>query len=346
MYKFLLLFIVFPFTSIAQNKYNYSNLVMEGGGVRGLAYAGVLSVLEEKGILQQISRVGGSSAGAIAGLLVCVGYNAKEIDSMMQHLPVQQFNDGKGGLIGKYKRVKNEFGIYKGKRFENWLKQLVKGKTGKENLSFAELHQLHLHNSTYKDLYCTGTNLSRQQLEVFSFENTPDLSVALAVRISGGVPFYFEPVVLNDKKERIKKGDSSYINYYVDGGMLCNYPICMFDSCENMSNPLLCSQVKFNPQTIGIKLERPEQIASIHKNDITIPPYSVTNFKQYMTAFSNLVIETINRKYPNLENEKGRTIYVSHGNIHPKVRRMKPEEKQMLFDNGAKAARDFLEKDL
>ncbi len=333
---------MFPSCCFAQ-QFNYKNLVLEGGGVRGIAYAGVFSVLEDKGILQQIEKVAGSSAGAIAGLLVSVGYTVNEIDSIMHKLAVQQFNDGKGGIIGKYKRVKKEFGMYPGKKIEKWLMQLVKQKTGKENLSFAELHQLHLQNKLYKDFYCTGTNLSRQQLEIFSFEHTPDMPVALAARISASIPWYFEPIALDDNKQKIKKKDTtSYINYYVDGGMLCNYPISIFDSCENNQNPLLCSQVKFNPQTIGIKLERPEQIDSLQKKNYTIPPFSVTNFQQYLTAFSNLVMETLNRKYPDLANEKGRTIYVSYGNIHSKVRKMKPEEKQLLFDNGVKAATWFL----
>ena len=341
--KKLIVVLLFPSLCFAQKNYDYKNLVLEGGGVRGLAYAGAFSVLEEQGVLKQIDKVAGSSAGAIAGLLVCVGYTAKEIDSIMQQLPVQQFNDGKGGIIGKYKRVKKEFGIYEGKKFKKWLMQLVKQKTGKENLSFAELHQLHLQNSLYKDLYCTGTNLSRQQLEIFSFEHTPDMPVALAVRISGGIPLYFEPGALDDNKQKIKKGDTtSYINYYVDGGMLCNYPISIFDSCKNKQNPLLCNEVKFNLQTIGIKLERPEQIDSLQKDNITIPPYKVNNFTQYLAAFSNLVMETLSRKYPNLENEKGRTIYVSYGNINYKVRKMKPEEKQLLFDNGVKATTSFL----
>lgn len=345
--KKLIVVLLFPAVCFAQKNYNYKNLVLEGGGVRGLAYAGVFSVLEDKGILQQVEKVGGSSAGAIAGLLVCVGYTSKEIDSIMQELALQQFNDGRGGIIGKYKRVKKGFGIYEGRKFEAWLKQLVKYKTGKENLSFAELHQLRLQNNLYKDLYCTGTNLSRQQLEIFSFELTPDMPVALAARISGGVPLYFEPVALDDNKQKIKKRDTtSFINYYVDGGMLCNYPISIFDSCENIKNPLLCNQVKFNMQTIGIKLERPEQIDSLQKNNITIPPYSVNNLNQYLAAFSNLMIETLNRKYPDLENERGRTIYVSYGNINSKVRKMKAEEKQLLFNNGVKAAINFLNTNL
>ena len=340
--KILLFVLLLPSFCFAQPKTTYINLALEGGGVRGLAYAGVISVLEKQGVLQHIDNVAGSSAGAIAGLLVSVGYTAKEIDSIMQELPVQQFNDGKGGLYGKYKRVKNDFGIYEGKKFEQWLQQLVKNKTGKPNLTFSELHQLHLSSAVYKDLYCTGTNLSRQQLEIFSYEHTPQMPVALAVRISGSVPLYFEPVALNDQKEKIKKGDdSSFINYYVDGGMLCNYPISMFDTCNGNENPLLCNNVKFNPHTIGIKLERPEQIDSLHKNNITIPPYDVNNFNQYLAAFSNLMIETLNRKYPNLENEKGRTIYVSQGNISSRVKKTKQQDKLLLFENGVKAATNF-----
>jgi NTE family protein len=340
--KVLFIFVFLPLISFSQQKNSYTNLAMEGGGVRGIAYAGALSVLEKQGVLLHIDNVAGSSAGAIAGLLVSVGYSAKEIDSIMEELPVQQFNDGKGGLFGKYKRVKNDFGIYEGKKFETWLQHLVKSKTGNPELTFFQLHQLHLSNMLYKDLYCTGTNLSRQQLEIFSFEHTPQMSVALAVRISGSVPLYFEPVALNDQKEKIKKGDtSSYINYYVDGGMLCNYPISMFDTCMENQNPLLCNNVKFNPHTIGIKLERPEQIDSLQKNNITIPPYAVNNFNQYLAAFSNLMIETLNRKYPNLENERGRTIYVSQGNISSRVKKTKQQDKLLLYENGVKAATNF-----
>ena len=50
--KWMIVFLLFPFATAAQNP-AYKNLVMEGGGVRGLAYAGVISVLEEKGIFMR-----------------------------------------------------------------------------------------------------------------------------------------------------------------------------------------------------------------------------------------------------------------------------------------------------
>lgn len=341
MKKLLLVYLVLPLLSVAQSPV-YKNLALEGGGVRGIAYAGVVKVLEQKGILQNIEKVAGSSAGAIAGLMISVGYNATEIDSILMDLAIEKFNDGSWGAIGKYNRVKTRYGIYKGNQFEKWLKELVFTKTGKEELTFEELHELHLKNKIYKDLYVTGTNLSKQQLEIFSYRHSPQMPIALAVRISGGITFYFEPVALDNNLNRLAKKDSlATVNFYVDGGMLCNYPVSMFDSCENEKNPLLCFDAKLNPATLGVKLERPEQIDSLQNNSIAIPPYDPQNLNEYFLAFSNLLMETLARKYPRLENETGRTIYVSYGNIFSKPRRMKVAEKRMLYDNGVKAATDF-----
>ena len=341
--KLLALLLLLPALSFSQNAASYKNLVLEGGGVKGLAYAGVFSVLEDKGILQKINKVAGTSAGSIAGLMVSIGYNATEIDSVMMDLHIQQFNDGKGGLVGKYRRFRNDFGIYKGKVFEKWLQAMVKHKTGNPLLTFEELHQLHLKNSFYKDFYCTGTNLSKQRLEIFSYTHSPNMALAQAVRISSGIPLYFEPVALDDRLQKIKKTDTtSFVNYYVDGGMLSNYPISIFDTCgENNSNSLFCNELKFNTETIGIKLERPQQIDSLGKNSIIIPAYEIKKLSQYMAAFSNLLMESLSRKYPGLENEKGRTIYVSQGNFSSKIRRTKARDKMILYNNGVTAANKF-----
>jgi NTE family protein len=341
--KRLLILLVFPSLCFAQKKYDYKNLVLEGGGVRGLAYAGVFSVLEEKGILQQLEKIGGSSAGSIAGMLVSIGYTASEIDSLMMELSLEKFNDGNGGLVGKYARFKKNYGLYKGETFEKWLKEMVAHKTGDPLFTFDQLHQLHLKNNLYKDLYCTATNLSRQQLEIFSFENTPSMPIALAARISAGIPLYFEPIALDDQLQKIKKSDTaSFVNYYVDGGMLCNYPISMFDTCQSDHNALLCDVVKFNRQTIGIKLESPQQIDSLNKNSIKIPPYNISNSSEYLFAFSNLLMETLGRKYPGLENERGRTIYVSQGKVFSRIKKTSTEDKLLLYENGVKAATNFL----
>jgi NTE family protein len=128
----VLFFILYPFHVLCQNNYPYKNLALEGGGIRGLAYAGSLEVLEEKGVLSHIEKVAGSSAGAIAGLMISLGYNSREIDSILQTLKIQEFNDGKS-IFGKIRRIKREFGVYKGDKFEEWLADLIFHKTGNSN---------------------------------------------------------------------------------------------------------------------------------------------------------------------------------------------------------------------
>ena len=56
--------------------YYFKHLVFEGGGVKGITYVGPMQVLEEKGILPGIQRVGGTSIGAINTLLFALGFRA------------------------------------------------------------------------------------------------------------------------------------------------------------------------------------------------------------------------------------------------------------------------------
>jgi NTE family protein len=308
---FLVLWLIQPVVSFSQqNAPQYTNLALEGGGVRGLAYAGALSVLEQKGILDHVQRVAGSSAGAIAGLMVVLGYNSQEIDSVLQTLKIQEFNDGKD-IFGKIRRIKREYGVYKGDKIEAWLGTLIAKKTGNSDLTFLGLHQLHLKDPRFRDLYCTGTNISEQQLEVFSWEKWPQMKLKTAVHISSCIPFYFKPVPIDSLGNEVALSDSlDQYDLYVDGGMLCNYPVNMFDSCTDGGSPLTSDHVIFNPHTLGLKLERDQQIQDLEENKTAIAGYHITSMKQYTSAVLNLVMENINRRSPDLGNEKGRTIYI------------------------------------
>jgi NTE family protein len=338
--RFLFLFL-FPLLAFSQNKYHYKNLVMEGGGVRGLAYSGALAVLEEKRILQNIENVGGSSAGAIAGLMVSLDYSSFEIDSILQTLKIQEFNDGKF-FIGKIKRIRKEYGVYKGDKFEKWLGELIKHKTGDADITFNGLHELHLKDKKFKNFFCTGTNVSKQRLEILSWKNWPEMKLRTAVHISGSIPFYFVPVAIDSVGNEVVLHDSS-TNYdlFVDGGMLCNYPINMFDSCVNGGNPLTSENVIYNSQTLGLKLERGEQIDEFDKNITGIAPYKIKSMKEYSGAVMNLMMESINRKSLDLANEKGRTIYISYGDISGRPRKVSLIEKQLLHNYGVAAANKF-----
>lgn len=57
----------------------YRNLVMEDGGIRSITYGGTLLELEQRGVLRDLMRVGGTSVGAILAAPLAVSYSAQEI---------------------------------------------------------------------------------------------------------------------------------------------------------------------------------------------------------------------------------------------------------------------------
>jgi predicted acylesterase/phospholipase RssA len=58
----------------------YVNLVFQGGGVRGIAYTGVLSTMPE---WLRITGVGGTSAGALVSALLAIGKRGKELRAIL-----------------------------------------------------------------------------------------------------------------------------------------------------------------------------------------------------------------------------------------------------------------------
>ncbi len=300
------------------------NLVFEGGGVRGIAYAGALAALEQRGTLQQIERVGGTSVGAITALLVALNYSANDIKLVLDDLDIGQFNDGRWLFVGGFARMNRQFGWYRGERFERWLEELITRKTGNARLTFAQLHQLRS-GQIFRDLYVTGTNLSTQRSVVFSHEQTPDMALATAVRISMSVPLYFGAVLLDDQNRVVahpRRGQSYQV--LVDGGITANYPLDLFDT-----------DGKPNPETLGLKLERPEQMQQYQRNT-AIAPYQIQSLTDYTSAFYNYIIENLNRRWP-MTDEQARTIYISTEGIAPRVRRMSEADKTKLFESGRRA---------
>lgn len=123
------------------------NLVFEGAGIRGIAYAGVIEELEKHDKLHQLSKVGGTSAGAITALMVSLGYSSKEIADIISSTQFRKFNDGRFMFIGGFSRMKNGFGWYRGERFTEWISEIIERKTGNSEITFQELSV-----KGYKDL--------------------------------------------------------------------------------------------------------------------------------------------------------------------------------------------------
>jgi NTE family protein len=232
MKKSLLLFPLFAFQLLqAQPPPAIKNLVFEGAGVRGIAYCGAVQEMESKKMMDSIERVGGTSSGAIIALTISLGYSGKEIENIISKTNFKKFNDGGFFFIGGIYRLNKYFGWYKGKKFGRWLEKMIKEKTGNENITFEELHQ-----KGFKDLYITGTSLNKQKAVVFSYESYPKMKVKDAVRISVSIPLYFEPVYIDSLGKTFDHPRQNQgFDMMVDGGVLENFPIHIFDKQQPRS---------------------------------------------------------------------------------------------------------------
>lgn len=311
------------------------NLVFEGGGIKGIAYGGALQVLHQHRLLDSIQRVGGTSVGAITAALLAVGYTPEEIVKTVNALSIKQFNDGQWIFIGGSRRLIKNFGWYRGERIMQWLQSCIALKTNLPNLTFAQLHALAAQNG-YRDLYVTGTNLTQQRVEVFSYETYPQMRIADAVRISMSIPLYFKAVLLDSAGKVVPKIQAGQkANVFVDGGLRANFPVFMFDSTKYTSQHQSPNRYFDNPETLGFRLVRSEQLTSPDKP----APYSIDTFGSYIGAFYNMVMSGLNEPAPS-QNHK--VIIINSLNFKPRIRKIPLTQKQQLLHSGQEAAKRFL----
>jgi NTE family protein len=324
----LLLFTIVTCSRAQQIK----NLVFEGAGIRGIAYSGVVRELAEKNILQGIERVGGTSAGAIAALTISLGYSGDEMEKIISKMRLQKFNDGRFFFVGGFSRLNRNYGWYRGRAFVSWLEEIIEAKTGDSEITFGQLSM-----KGFKDLYVTGTSLTRQRMLVFSAETYPDMKIKDAVRISMSIPLYFEAVCIDSSGQVLHCRKSRDVSdLMVDGGLTGNFPIAIFDSLTDSGERIL------NRSTLGFRIDTPDQI-EFDKAAKGLAPFRIAHFRNYITAFYSYAIENLNRQSLSPE-DWSRTVSVSSGNIGPKIKKLSTEEKETLIRNGRNAVAQFLTK--
>ncbi|GAC1417879.1 MAG: hypothetical protein NVS9B7_03780 [Flavisolibacter sp.] len=335
MHRIIILILIYlPYPSFGQNDSTIRNLIFEGAGIRGIAYCGTIEVLEKNSILKNVTRVGGTSAGAITALCLSLGYHAEEIQTLITSTSFKKFNEGKYFFIGGMNRMIRNFGWYRGGSFEKWLSKTIKFKTNNADITFRELH-----DKGFKDLFITGTNLTLQKNIIFSYENFPNMMVKDAIRISMSIPLYFEAVFMDSVGNIVRNPlATNNLQVMVDGGILSNFPIHMFDSTRYLGLNEANRSI-YNYQTLGFRIDRKEQI----DNDQTgkdLAPIKIKNFKTYLKAIYSIIIEKLNRQSLTLMDWQ-RTISISDGNIQPRIRKMKKAEIQLLLNNGKQSASDY-----
>ncbi|KAI8517743.1 hypothetical protein Bbelb_037600 [Branchiostoma belcheri] len=186
-------------------KFPFENLVLEGGGAKGMAYVGALKVLEDAGILRNIKRFGGTSAGSITAGFLAVGMSPQDIlDKANENLKDILLSGRPCYLCAKCKylwyfyNLKNKYGMFPATHFLDWYGKAIeehlqklkrrRQRSGEGNtdefdglngdITFAEVY-----NAFGREL-CTVSYETEFQTEVYSHVKTsPLLEIREAVRI-------------------------------------------------------------------------------------------------------------------------------------------------------------------
>lgn len=284
------------------------NLVFKGGGVLGIAYAGAIESLEENGVLTNIEKVAGTSAGAITACLIALKYKSAEITTIVHSTDFKTFEDSFNPI-----RFFTNYGLYSGDKFLKWTQNILKQKGLSENATFTDFK-----NAGFLDLHVFATDLNERQLKRFSFSDSPDTIVAEAIRASISIPLFFKAWKFTNSKP------DNHI--YVDGGMVYNYPMTAFDS-----------NGQDNIETIGFFLDNiggENQVNNLNYNHPI--NYIKILFDTLMDA------QNINTK-TDLE-EESRTITIDDFGISPTNFKISDEDKNKLFISGKNYTNNYLNK--
>ena len=329
--------------------YHFNNLVFEGGGVKGIAYVGALEVLQEEGILQNVKRVAGTSAGAMMAVLVGLRYTADEVKEILWDLNFKKFMDSSFGIVRDTKRLLEEFGWYKGDYFRNLMADLIKRKTGNGEITFNQLADM----NKFRKIYLVGANLSTGTSETFCHgDDYGGMKIADAARISMSIPLFFASV-----KE---KGQEN--QFYVDGGLLDNYSIKTFDreifvddkirnirrtdyydkinKKKSLKPQLEGNQYIYNKETLGFRLDAKEDISMYLNHKPTIRN-KITSFFTYSKALVTTLIDFQDNVHLHSDDWQ-RTIYIDTLGVRAIDFDISDIKKQKLVESGRQYTEEYL----
>ncbi len=313
-----------------------ADAVFEGGGVKGIGLVGALQAFEEAGFRWQ--NVAGTSAGAITAALVAVGYTAAEIKHIMDtRVDFRRFMDPAGiarlPKVGPWLSMLFTHGMYQGDYFLTLMRQLLSEKLGKEKVTFRDLTMPKLPTDSHEEyeakykfkLQVVASNITRNELLILpqgvsALGLVPgDLEVALAVRASMNIPFFFKPVKLPQATDHRQR------HWIVDGGMLSNFPIWLFDSPAGTVPPW---------PTIGFLLWEPDQEKPRYER--------IRGLISMLRAMVNTMTTAHDRKVLS-ETDQSRIVKIPTGIYMTTDFNLTAEDRQWLYDSGYRAARRFLE---
>ena len=158
------------------------NLILSGGGLRGISYLGVFKYLEQAGLREGITSILGSSSGALFSVIFVLGYNTQEIEELLfnDQFTLQILSDLRPD---SFLDLMDEYGLDSGYNLARFIKILCKVKFGNQDITFKELYD---HSNIH--LRILSFCIQDKKTVIFDHINYPSVPVSLVVRMSTSFP--------------------------------------------------------------------------------------------------------------------------------------------------------------
>jgi NTE family protein len=185
---------------------NIKHLVLAGGGTTGMTVYGILRESEKAGFwnIENIESIYGTSVGSMISVFVALKYDWDVLDDYIIKRPWQ--NVYKFDFREAFSALQNR-GIFNIKIIEETFLPLFRGKDIDMNVTMKEFYDI-----TKIEIHIFATEMNEFQNIDISYKTHPEFKLIEAVYSSCCLPIIFSPLLIQDR-------------CYIDGGILCNYPL-------------------------------------------------------------------------------------------------------------------------
>ncbi len=316
---------------------NKADLVLSGGGVKGIALVGAVSALVEAGYVPQ--RISGTSAGALVGAVLAAAAQSGELSSaqleeLAMGIDYRAFLDPgpveRVPVLGPAWGLLTGGGIYRGDALRQWVADRL-AEFGVTTFADLAINDRSLPPEQRYRLVVTVADVTLGQLIRLPWDyqrvyglDPDEQSVADAVRASTAIPFFFYPATLTSADGRTST--------LVDGGLLSNFPIDSLDRTDGG---------KPRWPTLGVTLlpdlpsDNEQVIPALRPLHLLGPP---TLLEQVVTT----ILVGRDQAYLNQPWVSARTIRIDTSEVGVLDFNLSQREKRSLYDKGQRAAEDFL----
>jgi NTE family protein len=324
-----------------------ANAVFSGGGVAGVAFVGAVQEAEQHGY--EWHSLAGTSAGAVMASLLASGYTSAELEEIMRGMDFTQLLDegwedrlSRSVLrllkfvpkIGPYAPyafgIMKGLGIYEGQSFERLMKAYLARKGISTYGDLAMPGQACRTGHDYR-LHVIATDLTARRMLILPEDarhfgiDPDDLSVALSIRMSMSIPVFFEPV-------RLHNAITGQDHVIVDGALLSNYPVWLFDVAGSESN---------GHPTIGFCLQGPEPDGLGHPQPGANSTQRIDDLGALMRAMWATWFSSLDKNYV-IRRHMGLTILIDTLGVKATDFNLTESQATALIRSGREAARACL----